>query len=40
MDDDPVNLRWQQEMAPLFEPLTGLEPGKRLPMMRGVYYLE
>jgi L-rhamnose mutarotase len=40
LDKDPVNLRWQKEMAPLFEPLAGLEPGERFPMMREVFYLE
>ncbi len=37
---NPVNLRWQTEMAPLFEPLTGLEAGERFPMMREVFFLE
>ena len=40
LDKDPVNLRWQKEMAPLFEPLTGLEPGERFAMMREVFFLE
>jgi L-rhamnose mutarotase len=40
LDRDPVNLRWQQEMAPLFEPLSGLEAGERFPMMREVFFLE
>jgi L-rhamnose mutarotase len=40
LDDNPVNLRWQKEMAPLFEPLDVLEPGERFPMMREVFYLE
>jgi L-rhamnose mutarotase len=40
LDKDPVNLRWQKEMAPLFEPLAGLAPGERFPMMREVFYLE
>lgn len=40
LDRSPVNLRWQQEMKPLFEPLTDLEPGERFPMMREVFYLK
>ena len=40
LDKDPANLRWQMEMAPLFEPLTGLEAGERFPMMREVFFLE
>ena len=40
LDNDPVNLRWQKEMAPLFEPLAGLGIGERFPMMREVFYLE
>jgi L-rhamnose mutarotase len=40
LDQDPVNLRWQKEMAPLFEPLADLEAGERFPMMREVFYLE
>lgn len=40
LDRSPVNQRWQQEMKPLFEPLTELAPGERFPMMREVFYLE
>jgi L-rhamnose mutarotase len=40
LDRNPVNLRWQREMKPLFEPLTELEPGERFPMMREVFYLD
>jgi len=40
LDKDPVNLRWQKEMAPLFEPLCGLKPGERFPMLQEVFYLE
>ena len=38
-DNDPVNLRWQQTMAPLFAPHEGLRPGERFPMMEEVFYL-
>lgn len=40
IDKNPINQRWQQQMAPLFEPLAGLEPGERFPMMKEVFYLE
>jgi len=40
LEKSPINQRWQQEMKPLFEPLTGLDPGERFPMMREVFYLE
>lgn len=40
LDRNPVNLRWQREMKPLFEPLTELEPGERFPMLREVFYLD
>ncbi|MGB8260356.1 MAG: L-rhamnose mutarotase [Terracidiphilus sp.] len=38
-DDHPVNLRWQQAMAPLFAPNEGLRPGERFPMLEEVFYL-
>jgi L-rhamnose mutarotase len=37
---DPVNLRWQQEMAKYFEPVSGIEPGERFAMLKEVFYLE
>jgi L-rhamnose mutarotase len=36
---DPINTRWQEAMAPYFQPITGLRPGERFPMMREVFYL-
>jgi len=39
IENDPVNLRWQQAMAPLFAPHEGLRPGERFPMMEEVFYL-
>ena len=39
LEDHPVNLRWQQAMAPLFAPHEGLRPGERFPMMEEVFYL-
>ena len=39
LDNHPVNLRWQQTMAPFFAPLEGLRPGERFPMMKEVFYL-
>jgi len=40
LDHDPTNLRWQQEMAKLFEPVSDLQPGERFAMMKEVFYLE
>jgi L-rhamnose mutarotase len=40
IEADPVNARWQKEMAQYFEPLEPLAPGERFPMMREVFYLE
>ena len=37
---DPVNLRWQAEMAKYFEPVRGLQPGERFGMMKEVFYME
>ena len=39
IDNDPVNLRWQQAMAPLFAPMEPVWPGERFPMMQEVFYL-
>jgi L-rhamnose mutarotase len=39
IERDPVNTRWQKEMAKYFEPLEPLAPGERFPMMREVFYL-
>ena len=39
LDNHPVNLRWQQAMAPLFAEHEGLRPGERFPMMEEVFYL-
>ena len=39
LDNHPVNLRWQQAMAPLFAANEGLRPGERFPMMAEVFYL-
>lgn len=39
IEDDPVNLRWQQTMEPFFVPLEGLRPGERFPMMDEIFYL-
>lgn len=39
LDEDPVNLRWQKEMAKYFEPVPDLEPGERFAMMKEVLYM-
>src|SRR5437899_329141 len=40
LDKDPTNLKWQDEMAKLFEPAPDLKPGERFAMMKEVFYLE
>jgi len=40
IENNPVNLRWQKAMAPLFAPPQGLRPGERFPMMDEVFYLQ
>jgi len=40
LDQDPTNLRWQREMAKLFEPVPDLQPGERFAMMKEVFYME
>ena len=39
IDNDPVNLRWQQAMAPLFTPMEPVWTGERFQMMQEVFYL-
>jgi L-rhamnose mutarotase len=39
IEKHPVNLRWQQAMAPLFVPPQDLHPGERFSMMKEVFYL-
>jgi L-rhamnose mutarotase len=34
-----VNRRWQEKMAPLFEPVPGLEAHERFAMMREVFFM-
>jgi L-rhamnose mutarotase len=40
LENDPVNRRWQQEMAKYFEPVADLKPGERLAVMEEVFYME
>jgi len=40
LERDPVNLRWQQNMSRLFEPVPDKRPGERFAMMQEVFYLE
>ena len=40
LENDPVNLRWQEYMKPNFAPLEGLRPGERFPMMEEVFWME
>ena len=39
LDTSDVNQRWQQKMAPLFEPVPGLREGESLAMMKEVFYM-
>ena len=40
LDQDPTNLKWQQEMSKLFEPVPGLKPGEKFARMEEVFYLK
>jgi L-rhamnose mutarotase len=37
---DPVNQRWQEKMAEIFEETQDVEPGERFPMLKEVFYME
>jgi len=39
IENDPVNLRWQQAMAPYFAQMDALREGERFPMLEEVFYL-
>ena len=40
LDRDPVNLRWQEFMDRLFEPVPEKREGERFAMMKEVFYLK
>ena len=40
LDRDPVNLRWQEFMSRLFEPVPEKQAGERFAMMKEVFYLK
>ncbi len=40
LDRDPVNLKWQEFMSRLFEPVPGKAADERFAMMKEVFYLE
>jgi L-rhamnose mutarotase len=40
LENDPVNLRWQREMAKYFEPVPDLQSGERFAIMEEVFYME
>lgn len=40
LENDSVNLRWQQEMAKYFEPVPDLQPGKCFAVIKEVFYME
>jgi L-rhamnose mutarotase len=37
---EPINLKWQEKMSAIFEPVPGLKPEERFAMMEEVFYLE
>jgi L-rhamnose mutarotase len=39
IEHDPVNQRWQAEMAQFFEPAADLRSGERFAMMQEVFYM-
>jgi len=39
MANSQLNLRWQKMMEPIFEPMSGLEPGEPFAMMKEVFYM-
>ncbi len=39
IEADPINTRWQDSMAPYFQPLTNLRPNERFPMFQQVFYM-
>jgi L-rhamnose mutarotase len=40
LDQDPTNIKWQQEMSKLFEAVPGLKPGEKFAMMEEVFRLD
>ena len=40
LEASDVNLRWQETMAPLFEPLPDLRPGESQAMMTEVFFMK
>ena len=40
LDQDLTNIKWQQEMSKLFEPVPGLKPGEKFAMMQEVFRLD
>ncbi|HUA57458.1 MAG TPA: L-rhamnose mutarotase [Verrucomicrobiae bacterium] len=40
LDRDPVNQRWQEFMAPLFEAVPDKQDGERFAMLQEVFHLE
>lgn len=40
LEASEVNLHWQEMMAPLFEPVPGLQPGETKAMMTEVFFMK
>jgi L-rhamnose mutarotase len=34
-----INARWQQRMAPIFEPVPSLQPGEQIALMQEVFFM-
>ena len=39
IEADPINTRWQESMAPYFEPIEGTLPNERFPMYEEVFFM-
>lgn len=40
IEQDPVNTRWQQAMAPYFDDMEPLHAAERFPMMQEIFYMQ
>lgn len=40
VEQDPVNTRWQQTMAPYFDDMEPLRSAERFPMMQEIFYMQ
>jgi L-rhamnose mutarotase len=40
LGEGPINLKWQETMAPLFDSVPGLKPGEKFATMTEVFHLK